>query len=115
MFRGDKGWIEISREHFLASDPALNPPADTSADNGPYETKISHQLNFIEAVRNRTDPLVPVETGHSSCTVCTLGNIALALKRTIFWDPVTETFTNDADGKATAMLHYSYRKPWKLI
>ena len=29
-FLGDKGWIEISREHFLASDPALNPPAAAS-------------------------------------------------------------------------------------
>jgi predicted dehydrogenase len=114
-FRGDKGWIEISREHFLASDPALNPPAAASADKGPYETKITHQLNFIEAVRNRTDPVVPVEIGHSSCTVCTLGNIAVALKKTIRWDPATEAFVDDADGSATSMLHYSYREPWKLI
>jgi len=114
-FLGDKGWIEVSREHFLASDPSLNPPAAASTDEGPYETKIPHQLNFIEAVRNRTDPVVPVETGHSSCTVCTLGNIAVALKKTIRWDPATETFTDDADGSATGMLHYTYREPWKLI
>ncbi len=114
-FRGDKGWIEISREHFLASDPALNPPPAASADKGPYETKIPHQLNFIEAVRNRTDPVVPVEIGHSSCTVCTLGNIAVALKKTIRWDPATEAFADDAGGAATRMLHYSYREPWKLI
>jgi len=114
-FRGDKGWIEISREHFLASDPSLNPTEAASADKGPYETKIPHQLNFIEAVRNRTDPVVPVEIGHRSCTVCTLGNIAVALKKTIRWDPAREAFTDDADGAATSLLHYRYREPWKLI
>lgn len=114
-FWGDKGWIEISREHFSSSDPLAIPPPPVTVDDGPYETKIPHQLNFIEAVRKRTDPVVPVETGHSSCTVCTLGNIAVELKRTIRWDPATESFVDDKDGMATKLLHYDYRKPWKLI
>ena len=115
-FWGDKGWIEISREHFSASDPALKPPASPAgADNGPYETKIPHLLNFIEALRKRTDPVVNVETGHRSCTVCTLGNIAVRLKKTIKWDPASETFVDDTDGAATKFLHYDYRKPWKLV
>jgi len=114
-FWGEKGWIEVSREHYSASDPAFNPPPVAAEEQeGPYETKIPHQLDFIEAVRNRRDPVVPVETGHSSCTVCTLGNIAVLLDRTIRWDPATETFVDDADGAATAMLHYSYRDPYKL-
>ncbi len=115
-FNGDRGWLEISRQHFASSDPELVPPPPAaSEDEGPYETKIPHLVNFIEAVRNRTDPVVPVETGHSSCTVCTLGNIAVDLMQTINWDPVTESFVNDADGVATAKLRYDYRKPWKLI
>lgn len=114
-FRGEKGWIEVSREHYSASDPGLVPPPVEGAESdGPYETKIPHQLDFIEAVRRRTDPVVPVETGHSTCTVCTLGNIAVLLNRTLRWDPDTETFTDDTDGAATAMLHYSYREPYKL-
>jgi predicted dehydrogenase len=115
-FIGDKGWIEISREHFASSDPGLIPPPPEGAtDDGPYETRIPHQLNFIESVRNRTDPVVPVETGHSSCTVCTLGNIAVELGRSVRWDPSTETFVDDTDGAATKLLHYDYRSPWKLI
>lgn len=114
-FMGDKGWIEISREHFASSDPvAIPPPPRSLADGGPYETRIPHQLNFIEAVRKRVDPVVPVEIGHSSCTVCNLGNIALGLNRTIKWDPASETFLNDTDGSATKLLHYNYREPWKL-
>ena len=115
-FWGEGGWIEVSREIFNASDPKFLPPASSETDSsGPYETKIPHQVNFIEAVKSRKDPVVPVEIGHSSCTVCTLGNIACDLKRTIQWDPVTETFINDTDGAATRQLHYEYRSPWKLV
>jgi predicted dehydrogenase len=113
-FWGDNGWIEVARGYFKASDPKFNPEKKENSD-GPYETKIPHQLNFIESVRSRKDPVVPVEIGHSSCTVCNLGNIACALKRTVKWDPATETFLDDTDGAATKMLMYEYRKGWKLV
>ncbi|MGC1390606.1 MAG: Gfo/Idh/MocA family oxidoreductase [Bacteroidales bacterium] len=115
-FWGDKGWIEVARGYFRASDPKFLPPKTEAADpNVPYETKIPHQLNFIEAVRSGKDPVVPVEIGHSSCTVCNLGNIACTLKRTVRWNPSTETFIDDIDGAATRLLHYEYRKGYKLV
>jgi hypothetical protein len=113
-FWGDKGWIEVARGYFKASDAKFNPEKRT-VPQGPFETKIPHQLNFIESVRSRKDPVVPVEIGHSSCTVCNLGNIACSLKRTIKWNPQTETFIDDTDGAATKLLHYEYRKGWKLV
>jgi predicted dehydrogenase len=113
-FWGDKGWIEVARGYFNASDPKLIPEKKNTPD-GPYETKIPHQLNFIESVRTRKDPVVPVEIGHSSCTVCNLGNIACALKRTVKWNPATETFIDDKDGAATKLMMYEYRKGWKLV
>ena len=114
-FIGENGWIEVARGYYNASDPKLNPPESATRVDGPYETRIPHQVNFIEAVRERKDPVVPVETGHSSCTLCTLGNIACELKKTIKWDPSTETFIDDADGAATKLMHYEYRSPWKLV
>jgi predicted dehydrogenase len=114
-FWGETGWIEVARGYFNASDPKFNPPATATANDGPYETRIPHQLNFIEAVKSRKDPAVPVEIGHSSCTVCTLGNIACALKRTVKWNPQTETFVDDTDGAATKLLHYEYRAGYKLV
>src|SRR5664280_565704 len=114
-FWGEKGWIEVSRGYFKASDEKLALPAAAMKVEGPYETRIPHQLNFIESVRMRKDPVVPVEIGHSSCTVCNLGNIACALKRTVKWNPKTETFVDDTDGAATKMMHYEYRKGWKLV
>jgi len=115
-FTGKDGWIEVSREHFKASDDKfLPPPAKKEEANVPYETKIPHQVNFIEAVRERKDPVVPVEIGHSSCTVCNLGNIACELKRTIKWDPAKEVFVDDTDGAATKLMHYEYRAGYKLV
>ena len=113
-FIGEKGWIEVSRGYFKGSDPKYD-SKETVKSDGPYETKIPHQINFIESVRSRKDPRVPVEIGHSSCTVCTLGNIACDLKRTIKWNPKTETFIGDTDGAATKKMHYQYRAGWKLI
>ncbi|MCB8998467.1 MAG: Gfo/Idh/MocA family oxidoreductase [Bacteroidales bacterium] len=113
-FWGEKGWIEVARGYFNASDPEFNPPP--AAESAvPYETKASHHLNFIESVRSRRDPVVPVEIGHSSCTVCNLGNIACELKRTIKWDPATESFVDDVDRAATKMLQYQYREGYKLV
>jgi predicted dehydrogenase len=113
-FWGENGWIEVARGYFNASDQKFFAAKKEVAD-GPYETKVPHQADFIEAVRTRRDPVVPVEIGHSSCTVCTLGNIACALKRTVKWNPATEKFVDDTDGAATKMLHYKYRKGWKLV
>ena len=114
-FWGETGWIEVARGIFNASDPKFNPPATATASDGPYETRIPHQLNFVESVKSRRDPAVPVEVGHSSCTVCNLGNIACALKRTVKWNPQTESFVDDTDGKATKMMHYEYRAGYKLV
>jgi predicted dehydrogenase len=114
-FWGEKGWIEVARGYFKSSDEKLALPESATKVEGPYETRIPHQLNFIESVRLRKDPVVPVEIGHSSCTVCNLGNIACDLKRTVKWNPATETFIDDKDGAATKLLHYEYRKGWKLV
>ncbi|HBK95713.1 MAG TPA: dehydrogenase, partial [Porphyromonadaceae bacterium] len=68
-FWGDKGWIEVSRGHYLASDDSLLPP-EVEKTEGAYETKVPHLANFINAGKTKTDPVGPVEIGHRSCTVC---------------------------------------------
>jgi predicted dehydrogenase len=112
-FWGDKGWIEVSREHFLASDDSLL-PAQIEATEGAYETKIPHLTNFIESVKNRTEPQVPVEIGHKSCVVCTLGNIAYDLGRPIKWDPAAEKFVDDAEADANRLYNKSYSEGYVL-
>ncbi len=112
-FWGDNGWIEISREHFLASDDSLLPPKAQSSE-GAYETQIPHLENFVNAMKTNTDPVVPVEIGHRSCTVCTLGNIAYDLGRPIKWNPQTETFVDDAEADANRLFNKTYSEGYKL-
>jgi predicted dehydrogenase len=109
-FQGKDGWIEVSRGYFKSSDKKFN--SNVKAESGPYETKIPHQVNFIESVRAHKDPQVPVEIGHSTCTVCTLGNISYELGRPINWDPAKQQFVEDA--KAESYMHREYRKGYKL-
>jgi predicted dehydrogenase len=115
-FIGENGWIEVARGYFNASDPKFMPPESVLKQdpNVPYETKIPHQVNFIDAVKSRQDPAVPVEIGHSSCTVCNLGNISVLLQRTLKWDPANQQFIDDTDGEATKHLQYEYRKGYSL-
>lgn len=112
-FWGDDGWVEVARGYFEASDDSLYPVQSNESDVR-YEEQGSHYTNFVDSVFNRLEPNVPVEVGHSSCTMCTVGNIACDLGRTVKWDPINQKFVDDADGKATAQLHYDYRNPWKL-
>ncbi len=109
-FWGSNGWIEISREIYNASDPYLLPTKKKG--KGPYETGIPHLQNFIESLRSRKDPAVPVEIGHSTCTVCNLGNIAYDLKRPVKWNPETQTFVNDTE--ADKFFHRTYREGYSL-
>lgn len=113
-FWGDKGWIEVSRNHFLASDDTLLPPVVEKTE-GDYETKKPHLLNFIESVKTNTDPVVPVEVGHRSCTVCTLGNIAYDLGRPIKWDPVAEKFVDDPEADANRLFHKTYSEGYQIV
>jgi predicted dehydrogenase len=113
-FIGEKGWIEVARGYFRSSNPEWVPQDKQEDPNVPYETKIPHQVNFIESVREHKDPTVPVEIGHRTCTMCNLGNIACDLKRTIRWDPASEAFADDSDGSLASRMHYLYREGYSL-
>lgn len=112
-FWGDNGWIEVSRGHFSASDDSLLPPK-AEASEGAYETQIPHLENFVDAMKTNIDPVVPVEIGHRSCTVCTLGNIAYDLGRPIKWNPQTETFVDDPEADANRLFNKTYSEGYKL-
>ncbi len=68
--------------------------------------------NFLDCIKSRQTPLCPLEEGHRSTSFAHLGNIALATKTRLTWDADKEIFTNSAE--ANKLLHYEYRKPWKL-
>ncbi len=111
-FWGEDGWLEVSRSHFSALDDSLQPPEEEEDPDAPYEARWEHLVDFIDAVRSRREPVAPVEAGHRSCTVGTLGNIATWVKRPVRWDPVNERFVNDPE--AEKYFHREYRNGYAL-
>ncbi len=107
MIYGEADWIKVSRGNYEASDPKFNMKASLSEEDVPYEARGGHHRNFINSVMSRIDPNVPIEVGHSSCTVCNLGNIAMELNRPVVWNPIVQKFMHDEE--ATRLMHYQYR------
>ena len=109
-FYGENAWVEVGRDHFIASDESLY--AEVEDTEVPYEGRAAHHINFIESIRTRKDPAATVEIGHSICTSCTLGNIASELGRPVEWDPANQVFVNDEE--ASEFLHRDYENGYKL-
>ena len=68
--------------------------------------------DFLDCVKSRNTPLCNLEDGHRSTSFAHLANIALETKTRLEWDADKEQFTNSKE--ANKLLHYEYRKPWKL-
>lgn len=81
---------------------------------------LSHIVrNFLEVVDSRRveDLYCDIEVGHRTATVCHLGNIAMRLGRTIWWDRERELILRQdgsPDRKANRLLTKEYRKGYEL-
>jgi predicted dehydrogenase len=127
-FYGSKGWIFVSRgnEQVTGSDPvkklndntalASSDPAIIKSVIGPeeihlYESKEQHG-NWLECIVSRRAPISPVEMGHRACSTCLLHDMAMVLKRKLYWDPVRERFKDDTE--ANSMISRPQRAPYTL-
>ncbi|MBU3743410.1 MAG: gfo/Idh/MocA family oxidoreductase, partial [Sediminibacterium sp.] len=126
-FIGTEGWIWVTRGNYRVTD--TDPIADNSgvkpidASNpkilqsviGPNEIHLydspEQHLNWLDCIKSGKEPVAPVEVGHRSCSACLLHQIAMKLKRKIYWDPAKERFSNN-DAEATAMLSRPRRKQY---
>ena len=104
---GENGWIKVSRGNYDTSIKELE--IGKEPENFTFG---AHHIDFIDCVRKRKDPIVPVEIGHSTCSVCTIGNIAADLGKTLKWDPIAQVFQNDWE--ANSKLHYTYQNGYSL-
>jgi len=71
-----------------------------------------HARNFLDCMRTRGTPNADIVQGHRSTAMSLLSKVSLAVGKRLEWDPHSEQITNCAE--ANDMLHYEYRKPWKL-
>jgi predicted dehydrogenase len=94
---------------FNENAPKINPLEAEKMDG---DLTVQHIRNFCDCVKSRQRTNCDMETGHRSTTFALLANISLATKSRIDWDPKTERIVNNR--RANNLLHYKYRKPWKL-
>jgi len=94
---------------FNEGDPKIK---QFEAEKTDGDLTVQHIRNFCDCVKSRKRTNCDMETGHRSTTFALLANISLATKSRIDWDPKTERIVNNR--RANNLLHYKYRKPWKL-
>jgi hypothetical protein len=107
VFVGEKGTATIDRGRFTSDPPELARETLQGA-----ASKEGHVENWLDCIKTRRKPNADIEIGHRSATVCHLGNIARWTNRKLRWDPVKETFPDDAD--ANSYLDRKRRKPYEL-
>jgi predicted dehydrogenase len=96
----------------MAEDETFDSKNELLADGSSGDSTGTLVRNFLDCVKSRKTPLCPLEEGHRSTSFAHLANIALKMKSRLEWDPANERFTNNE--AANQLLHYDYRKPWKL-
>jgi predicted dehydrogenase len=110
-FEGDEGWVHVNRRGIRAEPASLLKvrlkPADT-----PLHASAHHQADFVKAVRERRQPVSPVESGHVASTLGLLGEVAARVGRPIRWDWKAERLAGDAE--AERWLARPMRAPWHL-
>ena len=128
-FYGSKGWIFVSRgnEQVTKSDPVAklnDATALASSDPEDHQVHRSAPTKFTSTkARSSTatgssassaasQPISPAELGHRACSTCLIHDMAMVLKRKLYWDPTTERFKNDDE--ANSMLSRPQRSPYVL-
>lgn len=112
-FIGEDGhWIHVDRGR-----QSTNPPELWDTIIRPDERSIrrgtNHWEDFINCVKNRTQPISPAESAFRALTVGYLGLTSMQLGRPLEWDPVKEEILNDPG--ANQLLGRAPREPWNLV
>jgi predicted dehydrogenase len=108
IFFGERGKMDLARGAVKTNPAEIGEEITKQARDADQ----NHVGNWIECIKTRAKPVADVEIGHRSTTVCHLGNIARWTGRKLRWDPVQETFPDDAE--ANYYLDREHRKPYTL-
>ena len=113
-FIGEKGTIVVDRQGWELYPenrkgeylmPAIPPQSGATSDHA------AHAIDFIEAIKNRRQPICTVDDGYQAAFFAHAGNIAYRSGEVLRWDETKQRFSASA---ANAFLTPTYRKPWKL-
>lgn len=107
-----KGQFQNWKEKELIKAEEFSIPTQDLKDGSNSFATANVIRNFLDCIKTREKPLCTLEDGHRSTSFAHLANIALVTQKRLQWDPDKELFTNSEE--ANKLLHYEYRKPWKL-
>ena len=112
-FLGTEGWVFVRRGGVLETEPKSLVRSVIGADEIHLAASPGgHHRNFLDCVKTRRKTVCPIESSVRTDTACHLTDIAIRLKRKLFWDPEVEEFINDPE--ANRMLTRPMRGPWHL-
>lgn len=111
-FYGTEGQLYVNRGELYTTPKELIRRHSKDLPIKMRHTKGGHFQNWFDCVRSRKAEHLHagVELGHRSATLCHLSNIAIELKRPLRWDPVKESFLQDAH--ANALRNRPSRTDW---
>lgn len=110
-FVGTEGRIAVERANIVSYPGRILKEPLRPEDARVYHAK-SHSGNFLDCVRTRRQTICHPETAVYTMNAILIGGIALALKRSVRWDPVAGEFPGDAE--ANRLLSYASRPPWQV-
>ena len=76
------------------------------------DPRVPHVKNFLDCVKSRQQPVLPLDLGHRISTLAHLGNIAYRTGHKIVWDSEREKIVDDH--AADKLVGVKYRQPWHL-
>ena len=118
---GTKGQLSVSRRAYKGNvaDAIRKSKADSQRLDAEVRKLFAgrqpkgHMENFLDAVRDRKQPISDVFTHHRVLTTCHLASIAIRTRRKITWDPKTEQAVGDDDINAN-WLKRPHRKGYEF-
>jgi len=114
-FEGTDGWVFVKEKH-LGGTVTASSNSLLKKKPGPNDVHLrsssNHGQDFLEAIKNRSDPVAPIEGAVRGDAICQLSDAAMRLGRKLHWDPDAERFVNDSE--ADRMLVRPMRDPWRL-
>jgi hypothetical protein len=110
-FVGTQGRIAVDRVNLVSYPGRILKEPLNPEDVRVYHAT-GHSSNFLECIKTRRPTICHPETAVRTINTILIGGIALALQRSLKWDPVKCEFPGD--DQANRLLSYTPRAPWRL-
>ncbi len=116
LIEGENGRMFVNRGRLTGApvEQLKDKPLPEDAITKAYKGKKPghHMRNFIECVKDRSQPISDVFSHHRALTTCHLANISIRLQRPIKWDPEKEQIIGDDE--ANSFVKRSQRQGYEI-